>query len=748
MKNQEKKVFDQINLILNQEQSKKVTSHIMESIKENLFPENNNTSFFVYNEKLINHIAGEHVLSFYPEKRELKLSFPDHWALNFKYSQEKNFINLTSPKGKKINIQTGQIKNFFIKFNCNFNSIVFATVKTSTSLMSFDTRNFKIEKNIFTFFSSTDFKLYINKDLYKKEQTNDRKEWEQHRNISANLTENTIDLLPIEILCLEVGRNLLPFVDPLSGAKLIERMNAVRKFIALEVGIIIPPVHFKDNLQLGHNSYVIKVKGIEVARGEVIPDRLLAIGPENTLKNLEGTRCSDPVYSMPAVWIEEKEKNKAEPVCMVFDPVNVIATQFTEVTRTHASELIGVDEVSSLLESLKKTHPFLVREIYPDRLTLGEIHKILKNLLKEKVSIRNLPEILESLNNHADTTRNSDLLTEYVRDSLCNFITREYQLDGGIITVMTVDKKIENIILRGGHISDHNLSINLSAAITQKILEVLQEGLIYMRQKGVYPVLVCSPSVRPYLRKLTERVIPELVILSSSNISPAAKINCLKGTNLSCLPFARTIRKIRNIFTYIIKSFMSNKNPGKKINSMEQKSDKKITDEEIDYICLRLDITREEAVEVLKKHDNPEPALMELKETLNITEGKYSIMEQQVETLLSWLEIEVSNKIKKIIQATGVSSYEAFMALNETKGDVEASINIIKSSSDQEDEKSGEYKYNDYHHLLFEPEIWQKLDYIMTETLCNLSEAFKTLIEFQEDEEVAARAIKERKQQL
>ncbi|MEQ8188875.1 MAG: FHIPEP family type III secretion protein [Candidatus Eremiobacterota bacterium] len=745
MKNQEKKVFDQINLILNQEQSKKVNSHIRESIQENLFPEKNNTSFLIYNEKLINHIAGDHILSFYPEKRELRLGLPDFWALHFKSGQEKNFINLTSPGGRKLNIQISQGKELFIKINCTFTSIAFAADKTGTSLMSFDIRNFKIERTVFTACSSTDFNLYVNKEVYK--DNNDRKDVRQYRKTMATkFMENAIDLLSIPILSIEVGKNILPFVDPASGAELLERMNAVRKFIALEMGIIIPPVNFRDNLLLGHNNYLIKVKGIEVARGEVIPDRLLAIGPEHLLKTLEGTGCSDPVYSMPAVWIEEDQRSKAEPVCMVFDAVNVIATQFTEVTRSHAAELVGMDEVSLLLENLKKTHPVLVKEIYPEKLNLGEIHKILKNLLKERVSIRNLPEILESLNNNIDNTKNPDLLTEYVRDTLCDVITRDYVIDKNIITVMTVDKKIEHIILRGGHISERTVSVNLSPAITQKILEVLQEGSVYMRQKGFYPVLVCSPAVRPYLRKLTERVMPELTILSGNNISAAVKINYLESINLSHLPFLRITRKIRHICGYIIKSIMPGNNVRK--NYEEGKGENKISDEEIDYLSRRLDITKEEAAEVLEKHDKPEEISNELKEQLDVTEGKDLIMDHQVETLISWLEVEVSSKIKKIIHETGVSSYEAFMALNETKGDVESSINIIKSSRDGDDENNGEYKYNDYHHLLFEPDIWQKIDYIMEETLCNLSEAFKTLIEFQEDEEVAAKVILERRQQL
>ncbi|MEQ8170626.1 MAG: FHIPEP family type III secretion protein [Candidatus Eremiobacterota bacterium] len=737
MKNQEKKVFDQINLILNQEQSKKVTSHIRESIKGNLFPEKKDNSFFIYNENLINHIAGDHILSFYPEKRELKLSLPDFWVLNFTCGQEKNFINLTSPKGRKINVHASQAKDLFIKFNCTFSSIAFAAAKTCNSLMLFDIRNFKIERNIFTAFSSTDFNLYINKEVYKN--SNDGK---QHKSMATKFMEQAIDLLPVPVLSIEVGRNLLPFVDPGSGAELLERMNAVRKFIALEMGIIIPPVNFRDNLLLGHNNYVIKVKGIEVGRGEVIPDRLLAIGPEHTLKTLEGTICADPVYSMPAIWIKEDQRIKAEPACMVFDPVNVIATQVTEVTRNHAAELIGIDEVLSLLENLKKTHPVLVREIYPERLTLGEIHKILKNLLKEKVSIRNLPEILESLNNNMSDTKNSDLLTEYIRESLCDVITREYIIEKNIITVMVLDKKIEDIMLRGGHISDSNISINMSPAIKQKILELLHESSVFMRQKGFHPIIMCSPSVRPFLRKLTDRVMPELTILSVTNISRGINIKYLDVISLSHLPVLRLARKIKNLYNYIITSIMGKKN--RKQNYREEKIEKKISDEEIASLSLKSDITEEETPDLLKEHNNHKTS--SIKEELNITEGSQSIMEHQVETLISWLEIEVSKKIKKIIHETGVSSYEAFMALNETKGDVEESINIIKASRDGEDENRGEYKYNDYHHLLFEPEIWQKIDYVMEETLCNLSEAFKTLIEFQEDEEVAAKVIKERRQ--
>jgi flagellar biosynthesis protein FlhA len=338
--------------------------------------------------------------------------------------------------------------------------------------------------------------------------------------------ESVVQLMQVDPISLEVGRGLLSLVDPNQGAKLLERVTSIRRHIALELGIVVPGVRFRDNLQLKPNAYVIKIKEIEVAQGEVQVNQFLAIGPEEKLKNLRGTKTVDPTYGMPGVWISPEQRGDAERLgCMIFDPVSVVATQLTEVVRQHAAELLGRQEVNALIETVKKTHPAVVKEVVPDVLSLGEVQKVLQNLVKERVSIRDLVTILETLADHVHITKDPEMLTEFCRVALSRVICKEYMNNEGTISVITLDPQIEQIISSSIQRTEMGSFLTLDPNVGQEILQAISNQVQALQERGLQPILLVAPQVRPALRKLTERSFPSLVILSWNEIAPKVNVN-------------------------------------------------------------------------------------------------------------------------------------------------------------------------------------------------------------------------------
>ena len=342
----------------------------------------------------------------------------------------------------------------------------------------------------------------------------------------AKKPESVVQLMQVDPISLEVGRGLLGLVDPNQGAKLLERVTSIRRHIALEMGIVVPGVRFRDNLQLKPNAYVIKIKDIEVAQGEVQVNQFLAIGPEEKLKNLRGTKTVDPTYGMPGVWISPEQRGDAERLgCMIFDPVSVVATQLTEVVRAHANDLLGRQEVQALIDTIKKTHPAVVKEVIPDALSLGEVQKVLQNLVKERVSIRDLVSILETMADNVHMTKDPEMLTEFVRVALSRTICKEYMNNEGTINVITLDPQIEQTIQQAIHRSDTGSFLNLDPNMGQEILQAIAGQVQVLQERGLQPVLLTSPPVRPALRKLVERSFPNLVLLSWNEIAPKVNVN-------------------------------------------------------------------------------------------------------------------------------------------------------------------------------------------------------------------------------
>lgn len=339
-------------------------------------------------------------------------------------------------------------------------------------------------------------------------------------------------IMEVDPVAMEVGRGLLGLVNPDEEARLISRVVAIRRHLALELGIIVPGVRFRDNLQLAPNSYVIKMRNLEVARGEVFPNQFLAIGPEEKLKNLRGTRTTDPTYAMPGVWISPEQRGDAERLgCMLFDPVSVMATQMTEVLRLRAAELLGRQEVQALLDLIKRAKPMVVKEATQD-LSVGEIQKVLCNLLSERVSIRDLARILECLADHVGVTKDPDLLTEFVRVRLAANICEDYVNHDKVLNVISLDPEMERGLRQSVHRDGMGLQLNLDPREGQQMLSSLAREIEGLRERGLQPIVLTAPDVRPALRRLCERSFPTLVVMSWNEIAPGVTVNSL---TMACL---------------------------------------------------------------------------------------------------------------------------------------------------------------------------------------------------------------------
>lgn len=340
--------------------------------------------------------------------------------------------------------------------------------------------------------------------------------------------ETVISLMQVDVLSIEVGRNLLTLLDPNQGAKLLDRVNAIRKVIAMEMGIVVPGVRFKDNLQLKPNSYVIKIKEVEVAQAEVMVNQYLALGMEERINKLNGKKTVDPTYKVPGVWITPDQVREAERLgCMIFDTVSVIASQLSEVIRNHAYELIGRQDLQALVDTVKRTHPAVVKELLPDNLTLGEILKVLQNLLKEKVSIRDLVTILETLADNVYTTKDVEILTECVRSSLARTICKDYIDNENTISCITLDPQIEQVVSQSIQRTERGSFISLDPNTGKDILTALGAEVSKLEEQNLQPIILCAPTIRLAVKRLTERSFPNLIVLSWNEIATGVQVNSL-----------------------------------------------------------------------------------------------------------------------------------------------------------------------------------------------------------------------------
>ncbi len=336
--------------------------------------------------------------------------------------------------------------------------------------------------------------------------------------------ESVMNLLQVYPIELEVGYALIPLVDANQGGDLLDRVVMIRRQCALDLGMVVPVIRIRDNIQIGANEYIIKIKGTEIAGGEVMIDHYLAMNPGNADDELTGIDTVEPAFGLPALWIEESQREKAEILgYTIVDPPSVIATHLTDVLKRHGHELLGRQQVQGLLDTMRQTQPALVDDVVPKLFSLGELQKILCNLLRENVSIRDLITILETLSDYGGITRDTDLLTEYVRQALKRAITKRFIPDNRA-RVLTLDPGLEQAILEGVRQTERGSFVALEPDKLQRMLTSLKGGADRMASLGLAPMALTSPMVRQHFKKLTEPVIPDLIVLSYNELEQDVEI--------------------------------------------------------------------------------------------------------------------------------------------------------------------------------------------------------------------------------
>ena len=331
--------------------------------------------------------------------------------------------------------------------------------------------------------------------------------------------ENVVSLLSVDPIELEFGYGIIPLADVNQGGDLLDRVVMIRRQIALELGTVVPIIRLRDNIQLNPNQYIIKIKGIQVTEGEILFDHYMAMNPGYVEEEITGIPTFEPSFHLPAIWITESQRERAESLgYTVVDPPSIIATHLTEIIRTHIAELLTRQDVQNLIENVKENHPVLVDELVPKLLGIGEIQKVLQNLLSEGISIRDLVTIFETLADHATTTRDTDVLTEYVRQSLKRAISNKYFPANEETSVVTLDPKIEQEIMGAVKQTEQGAYLTLDPERTRAIIEATQMEVSKLENLGKSAIVVTSPIVRMYYKKLTEEYLKDLIVVSYNEI--------------------------------------------------------------------------------------------------------------------------------------------------------------------------------------------------------------------------------------
>lgn len=332
-------------------------------------------------------------------------------------------------------------------------------------------------------------------------------------------------LPPIDVLALEVGYGLIPLVDVGQNGELLERIKSVRRQIAQEVGIVVPSIHIQDNMKLKPGAYSILLKGIEVASGELMVNQLLAMNPGQADASLSGVATREPTYGLEAVWIKPATREEAQAKgYTVVDLATIMTTHLSDVIRRHASELVGRQEVQKLLETLKTSHPKVVEELVPNLLPLGGVVRVVQNLLQEQVPVRDILTIAETLADWAPSTKNLDNLTEHVRQALARTITSVYQAGDGKLHVLTLSQPVEKTVAGSLQSSERGTVLAIDPAYAKSIMDDLGVKMADYQSLGVQPLLVCSAQIRSHFKKLVDRFVPGLAVLSYDEIVSSARI--------------------------------------------------------------------------------------------------------------------------------------------------------------------------------------------------------------------------------
>ncbi|MFD1735832.1 flagellar biosynthesis protein FlhA [Bacillus salitolerans] len=345
--------------------------------------------------------------------------------------------------------------------------------------------------------------------------------------------ESVVNLLNVDPIEFEFGYGLIPLADANQGGDLLDRVVMIRRQLAIEFGIVIPVVRIRDNIQLQPNEYRLKVKGNEVAKGELLLDHYLAMSPGVDDDSIEGIDTIEPSFGLPAKWISEDVKEQAEMFgYTVVDPPSVVSTHITEILKSNAHLLLGRQETKQLIDHLKESYPILVEEVTPNPLSIGDIQKVLAKLLKEKVSIRNLPVIFETLADFGRMSTDTDLLTEYVRQSLARQITSQFVSDGEILRVVTLSGKVEKAIAEGVQQTEHGNYLSLDPTISQNIIQSVATQVEQLSMQEQQSILLCSPAVRMYVKQLIERYLPNVPVLSYNELEANVEVQSVGVVNI------------------------------------------------------------------------------------------------------------------------------------------------------------------------------------------------------------------------
>lgn len=331
--------------------------------------------------------------------------------------------------------------------------------------------------------------------------------------------ENVVSLLQVDPIELEFGYGIIPLADVNQGGDLLDRVVMIRRQIALELGTVVPIIRLRDNIQLNPNQYIIKIKGIQITEGEILFDHYMAMNPGYVEEEITGIPTFEPSFHLPAIWITESQRERAESLgYTVVDPPSIIATHLTEVIRTHIAELLTRQDVQNLVNNLKESNPVLVEELIPKLLGLGEVQKVLQNLLSEGISIRDLLSIFETLADHASATRDTDVLTEYTRQSLKRAISSRFFPANETTSVITLDPKIEQEIMASVKQTEQGAYLTLDPEKTRAIMNSLEIEVSKLEKMGRSAIVITSPIVRMYFKKLTEEYFRDLIVVSYNEV--------------------------------------------------------------------------------------------------------------------------------------------------------------------------------------------------------------------------------------
>jgi flagellar biosynthesis protein FlhA len=351
----------------------------------------------------------------------------------------------------------------------------------------------------------------------------------------AAAPEDMMNLLAIDPIEIEVGYGLVALADPMQGGDLLERITTLRKQIAVDHGFIVPPVRVRDNIQLKSSGYGIKLWDVEVAEGEILMRYMLAMKPGEGMQSFPGgIPTTEPAFGLPAIWVSETQKFEAEMAGFtVVDPTTVLITHLSEVIKNHAYEILSRQDVQMLVEKTRSLSSALVDDLIPKQLSLSELHRVLQNLLKERVPIRDLNRILTALSDHITMTHDIDMLTEYVRQSLARTITSQYRSAEGFLEVFTLEPSIEQMIVENLRQTQMGMQIVLDPMVAQKLLMKVKEQADRAISMGYQPILLCSTQIRPYFRKLIEKYMPSLIIISHAEIVPGVQVKAIGTVTLN-----------------------------------------------------------------------------------------------------------------------------------------------------------------------------------------------------------------------